>query len=177
MKLQIGIDGKSYEVEVEITEDDAAPQPHYIPAQPTATVLTRGGASGGSSEGGGRCFGGRRDEGLPLAHCRHGDASERATRTADSTQRPAAGAGSDEDGNQRDLASGGQGEERDGCTRAMVCNCTRFWWSLNDEPAVEPDGTHSPHQKSVSPRQSCSRAGRDIFFELPSIHSVDISRQ
>ena len=40
MKLQIGIDGKSYEVEVEITEDDAAPRPHYIPAQPTATVLT-----------------------------------------------------------------------------------------------------------------------------------------
>lgn len=40
MKLQIGIDGKSYEVEVEITEDDATPKPHYIPAQPTATVLT-----------------------------------------------------------------------------------------------------------------------------------------
>jgi methylmalonyl-CoA carboxyltransferase small subunit len=40
LKLQIGIDGKSYEVEVEITEDDAAPKPHYIPAQPSATVLT-----------------------------------------------------------------------------------------------------------------------------------------
>ena len=40
LKLQIGIDGKSYEVEVEITEDDATPRPHYIPAQPTATVLT-----------------------------------------------------------------------------------------------------------------------------------------
>jgi methylmalonyl-CoA carboxyltransferase small subunit len=39
LKLQIGIDGKSYEVEVEITEDDTAPKPHYIPAQPTATVL------------------------------------------------------------------------------------------------------------------------------------------
>ncbi len=33
MKLKIGIDGKSYEVEVEITEDDSAPKPHYIPAQ------------------------------------------------------------------------------------------------------------------------------------------------
>jgi methylmalonyl-CoA carboxyltransferase small subunit len=40
LKLQIGIDGKSYEVEVEITEDDAAPKPHYIPAQGAATVLT-----------------------------------------------------------------------------------------------------------------------------------------
>ncbi len=40
MKLQIGIDGKSYEVEVEITEDDTAPKPHYIPAQAAPTVLT-----------------------------------------------------------------------------------------------------------------------------------------
>ena len=40
MKLQIGIDGKSYEVEVEIIEDDAAPKPHYIPPRPTATVVT-----------------------------------------------------------------------------------------------------------------------------------------
>jgi methylmalonyl-CoA carboxyltransferase small subunit len=44
LKLQIGIDGKTYEVEVEITEDDMAPKPHYIPAQPTATVLTAGAA-------------------------------------------------------------------------------------------------------------------------------------
>ncbi len=40
MKLQIGIDGKSYEVEVEVTEDDAAPKPHYIPAHPAATTVT-----------------------------------------------------------------------------------------------------------------------------------------
>ena len=40
MKLQIGIDGKSYEVEVEITEDDTAPKPHYIPAHAAATVLS-----------------------------------------------------------------------------------------------------------------------------------------
>ena len=40
MKLQIGIDGKTYEVEVEITEDDAAPKPHYIPAQAAATVVS-----------------------------------------------------------------------------------------------------------------------------------------
>jgi len=40
LKLQIGIDGKSYEVEVEITEDDAAPKPHYIPAQAATTVLS-----------------------------------------------------------------------------------------------------------------------------------------
>ena len=46
MKLQIGIDGKTYEVEVEITEDDAAPKPHYIPAQPAATVLTAAPAAG-----------------------------------------------------------------------------------------------------------------------------------
>ncbi len=44
MKLQIGIDGKTYEVEVEITEDDAAPKPHYIPPKPSATVLTAGAA-------------------------------------------------------------------------------------------------------------------------------------
>lgn len=46
MKLQIGIDGKTYEVEVEITEDDAAPRPHYIPAQPTATVVTAASTAG-----------------------------------------------------------------------------------------------------------------------------------
>jgi methylmalonyl-CoA carboxyltransferase small subunit len=40
LKLQIGIDGKTYEVEVEITEDDSAPRPHYIPAQAPPTVLT-----------------------------------------------------------------------------------------------------------------------------------------
>jgi methylmalonyl-CoA carboxyltransferase small subunit len=41
LKLQIGIDGKNYEVEVEVTEDDAAPKPHYIPAHQTApTVLS-----------------------------------------------------------------------------------------------------------------------------------------
>jgi methylmalonyl-CoA carboxyltransferase small subunit len=40
LKLQIGIDGKNYEVEVEITEDDATPKPHYIPAQSAPTVLS-----------------------------------------------------------------------------------------------------------------------------------------
>jgi methylmalonyl-CoA carboxyltransferase small subunit len=40
LKLQIGIDGKSYEVEVEIAEDDTAPKPHYIPAQAAQTVIT-----------------------------------------------------------------------------------------------------------------------------------------
>jgi methylmalonyl-CoA carboxyltransferase small subunit len=39
LKLQIGIDGKSYEVEVEVTEDDSAPKPHYIPPQASATVI------------------------------------------------------------------------------------------------------------------------------------------
>jgi len=39
LKLQIGIDGKSYEVEVEVTEDDSAPKPHYIPPQATGTVV------------------------------------------------------------------------------------------------------------------------------------------
>jgi methylmalonyl-CoA carboxyltransferase small subunit len=46
LKLQIGIDGKTYEVEVEILEDDMAPKPHYIPAQPSATVLTAAPAAG-----------------------------------------------------------------------------------------------------------------------------------
>ena len=50
MKLQIGIDGKSYEVEVEITQDDAAPRPHYIPAQPTATVLSAAAPAAGVPE-------------------------------------------------------------------------------------------------------------------------------
>lgn len=48
MKLQIGIDGKSYEVEVEVTEDDTAPKPHYIPAQGTATVVTAAPAARGA---------------------------------------------------------------------------------------------------------------------------------
>ena len=48
MKLQIGIDGKSYEVEVEITEDDTAPHPHYIPAQAGPTVLTAGAQAAGA---------------------------------------------------------------------------------------------------------------------------------
>lgn|GEM_PF-115733 len=48
LKLQIGIDGKSYEVEVEITEDDTAPKPHYIPAQPAATVLSAAPAAAGA---------------------------------------------------------------------------------------------------------------------------------
>jgi len=46
LKLQIGIDGKSYEVEVEITEDDTAPKPHYIPAQPSATIIPAAAATG-----------------------------------------------------------------------------------------------------------------------------------
>ena len=50
MKLQIGIDGKSYEVEVEITEDDTAPHPHYIPAQAAPTVLTAGVPAAGGSK-------------------------------------------------------------------------------------------------------------------------------
>jgi biotin carboxyl carrier protein len=36
LKLTIGIGAKTYEVEVEIPEDDSAPKPHYIPAQGTA---------------------------------------------------------------------------------------------------------------------------------------------
>jgi len=46
LKLQIGIDGKSYEVEVEITEDDTAPKPHYIPAQGTAPAAPAAPAAG-----------------------------------------------------------------------------------------------------------------------------------
>jgi len=46
LKLQIGIDGKLYEVEVEITQDDSAPKTHYIPAQPSATVITAAPAAG-----------------------------------------------------------------------------------------------------------------------------------
>lgn len=46
MKLQIGIDGKSYEVEVEITEDDTAPKPHYIPAKPVVPVTATAPAAG-----------------------------------------------------------------------------------------------------------------------------------
>jgi methylmalonyl-CoA carboxyltransferase small subunit len=42
LKLQIGIDGKTYDVEVEITEDDTAPKPHYIPPRGSATVLPAG---------------------------------------------------------------------------------------------------------------------------------------
>ena len=37
MKLQIGIDGKNYEVEVEVTEDDA--RPSYLPPQAPATAV------------------------------------------------------------------------------------------------------------------------------------------
>ena len=48
MKLQIGIDGKSYEVEVEIIEDDAAPKPHYIPPRQTATVVTAAAPAAGT---------------------------------------------------------------------------------------------------------------------------------
>ncbi len=50
MKLQIGIDGKSYEVEVEITEDDTAPRPHYIPAQAATTVLTAAAPAAGAAK-------------------------------------------------------------------------------------------------------------------------------
>lgn len=39
MKLQIGIDGKIYEVEVEVTEDDNAPR--YIPPQSSTAVPSR----------------------------------------------------------------------------------------------------------------------------------------
>ena len=40
MKLQIGIDGKSYEVEVEVIEDDAVQrQPHYGPYMPIPATL------------------------------------------------------------------------------------------------------------------------------------------
>jgi methylmalonyl-CoA carboxyltransferase small subunit len=49
LKLQIGIDGKSYEVEVEIVEDDTAPKPHYIPAKPSATVVVAGSPAAGAS--------------------------------------------------------------------------------------------------------------------------------
>ncbi len=37
MKLQIGIDGKRYEVEVEVAEDDTTPHPAYVPP-PTTSV-------------------------------------------------------------------------------------------------------------------------------------------
>lgn len=50
MKLQIGIDGKTYEVEVEVTEDDTAPKPHYIPAHPVATVLSAAPVAAGSAK-------------------------------------------------------------------------------------------------------------------------------
>ena len=42
MKLQIGIDGKTYQVEVEIAEDDSGPRmyPAYVPPQGSATAPT-----------------------------------------------------------------------------------------------------------------------------------------
>ena len=39
MKLQIAIDDQKYEVEVEITEDDTAPRPTYIPPIPAGARL------------------------------------------------------------------------------------------------------------------------------------------
>jgi methylmalonyl-CoA carboxyltransferase small subunit len=40
LKLQIGIDGKTYEVEVEVIEDDAvARQPHYGPYTPLPATV------------------------------------------------------------------------------------------------------------------------------------------
>ena len=40
MKLQIAIEGKTYEIEVEVIEDDAAPrQPHYGPYMPIPATL------------------------------------------------------------------------------------------------------------------------------------------
>ena len=40
LKLQIGIDGKTYEVEVEVLEDDAAPrQPQYGPYMPIPATV------------------------------------------------------------------------------------------------------------------------------------------
>ncbi len=39
MKLQIAIDEQRYEVEVEITDDDTAPRPAYIPPIPAASRL------------------------------------------------------------------------------------------------------------------------------------------
>ena len=41
MKLQISIDGKTYETEVEVLEDDAMPrQPHDVPCHPLSAVAT-----------------------------------------------------------------------------------------------------------------------------------------
>lgn len=46
MKLQIGIDGKTYEVEVEIVEDDAIPrQPNYGPYTPFPSTVRSGPAA------------------------------------------------------------------------------------------------------------------------------------
>jgi methylmalonyl-CoA carboxyltransferase small subunit len=40
LKLQIGIDGKSYEVDVEVLEDDARPrQASYVPQQPLPAAV------------------------------------------------------------------------------------------------------------------------------------------
>ena len=39
MKLKIGIDGKAYEVDVEVLEDDAAPMGGYIPPHGPATTV------------------------------------------------------------------------------------------------------------------------------------------
>lgn len=38
MKLQIGIDGKTYEVEVEVAQDDSAPYPTYVPPQTSVSA-------------------------------------------------------------------------------------------------------------------------------------------
>ncbi len=116
MKLQIGIDGKSYEVEVEVTEDDAAPKPHYIPAQPSATVVTAAPAAAGAPKA--SVSEGPVDE---AKVCRSPIAGmvtrvKRAARTADSAERPAAGSGSNEDGNERSLANCWQSKERHSCT-------------------------------------------------------------
>jgi methylmalonyl-CoA carboxyltransferase small subunit len=52
MKLQIGVDGKQYEVDVEVLEDDAAPRLSYVPpraaggAAPAATVAAAPAAGG-----------------------------------------------------------------------------------------------------------------------------------
>lgn len=40
MKLQIGIDGKTYEVDVEVIEDDSAPRPRgYLPPHAPPTTM------------------------------------------------------------------------------------------------------------------------------------------
>ncbi len=131
MKLNITIDGKTYEVDVEAAEPEAPAAPPYnVSGLNLGSAPVRVPAASAAPPAETRL--GKRREGLPQPGFGHCGAGGRPGGAEPAAGRYSAGAGSHEDGNEYHGPLGRQGRRHSRESGRQRAGRARWWWSSNN---------------------------------------------